>query len=452
MSSNDVQYNKMANMPVEKLIISLSIPAVISMLVTNIYNLVDTAFVGQLGNSASGAVGVVFGFMSILQAIGFMFGQGGGSILSRKLGQKDSEGASKAASTAFFYAFFMSIIVALICFIFLDELIMALGSTETIAPYAKIYISFILATAPFVTTSFTMNNILRYEGKAKLGMVGLLAGAILNIGGDALFMFGLHMGIAGAGLSTALSQLISFAILASMFVRGKTQCKLRLPLAARNPYYVVELMLTGFPSMLRQGLNSITTIMLNTQAGIYGDAAIAAMSIVSRVSFFVFSVAVGIGQGFQPVSGFNYGAKKYARLRKAYAFTFIVSESLMTVLNVLVLLNTEAVVSLFRDDPEVIQIATRALRLQCYAMFLLPPCMVSEMLMQSTGQKLLASLLSGLRSGLFFIPCLLILASLRGLAGIQEAQPLAYVLSFFPTIFIVYRFFGRMPKEDEQLA
>lgn len=443
------QYEKMTKTSIPRLIIRLSIPTILSMLVTNVYNMADTAFVGRLGNSASGAVGIVFGFMAVLQAVGFMFGQGCGSIIARLLGAKDRDKADVIASTGFFCAMLLGLVMEILGFLFLDPLVMALGSTETIAPYAKIYISFILLAAPFMTASFVMNNILRYEGKASLGMIGLMTGGVLNMAGDPVFMFVFHMGIAGAGLSTALSQCISFGILLSMFLRGRTECRLSIRSVTRRPGDVLNIVTTGLPSLLRQGLNSLTTVLLNSQAAVYGDAAVAAMSIVSRISMFVFSFALGIGQGFQPVSGYNYGAGKYKRVRKAFRFTSLLSEGLITVISLLVILCSGSLIQIFRDDADVIAIGTRALRLQCVSLLLLPICMVTEMLLQSTGQKLGASLLSSLRGGLFFIPLLLILAKLRGLSGIQEAQPLAYVFAFIPSLLFAVWFFRKLPREDQ---
>lgn len=443
------QYEKMTETPIPSLIIQLSIPTIISMLVTNIYNLADTAFVGQLGNSASGAVGIVFGFMAIIQAVGFLFGQGSGSILSRLLGQKEMEKASKFASTGFFCALFMGAVIAVISFFNLHPMVMLLGSTETIAPYAVTYITFILMAAPQMTASFVLNNLLRYEGKAKLGMVGLLFGAVLNIALDPILMFGLHMGIAGAGLSTALSQTISFGILLSMFLTGKTQCRLSLRLVTRSLSDLGNVVGTGMPSLLRQGLNSVSTVLLNSRAAVYGDPAVAAMSIVSRIVFFAFSAALGIGQGFQPVSAFNFGAKKYGRVRQAFRFTVLLSECLMTVVIIGLMLRSGSLIHLFRNDETVIEIGTRALRLQSLSLFFLPFCMCTEMLLQSTGQKLWASVLSSMRSGLCFIPTLILLAHFRGLAGIQEAQAVAFVLAFIPCVVVSTWYFHRIPKTDE---
>lgn len=442
------QFDKMTKTPVSRLIIKLSIPAIISMMVTNVYNLVDTAFVGQLGNSASGAVGIVFGFMAVLQAIGFMFGNGSGSIISRLLGAKNTEQASKIASTGFFFTLLFGAVVAIISAFVLKPLVMLLGSTETISPYAQTYISYILAAAPFITASFTMNNLLRYEGKATLGMIGLIVGAVLNIAGDPILMFGLNMGIAGAGLSTCISQIVGFFVLLSMFLLHKTQCRLSVKLIA--PKFLPEIIGTGLPSLLRQGLNSLSTVVLNNCAAVYGDAAVAAMSIVSRVIFFTFSFALGVGQGFQPVCGFNYGAKKYDRLKTAFYFSVMLAEIIVIVMSVGLILFPGEIVSIFRDDNTVMEIGSRALVLQGIAQLFLPFCMITEMALQSVGKKLGASVLSTLRNGLFFIPMLLILSNVRGLSGIQEAQPLAVTLAVIPSAILAVRFFRELPKNTEQ--
>ena len=442
------QFDKMTKTPVSRLIIKLSIPAIISMMVTNVYNLVDTAFVGQLGNSASGAVGIVFGFMAVLQAIGFMFGNGSGSIISRLLGAKNTEQASKIASTGFFFTLLFGAVVAIISAFVLKPLVMLLGSTETISPYAQTYISYILVAAPFITASFTMNNLLRYEGKATLGMIGLIVGAVLNIAGDPILMFGLNMGIAGAGLSTCISQIVGFFVLLSMFLLHKTQCRLSVKLIV--PKFLPEIIGTGLPSLLRQGLNSLSTVVLNNCAAVYGDAAVAAMSIVSRVIFFTFSFALGVGQGFQPVCGFNYGAKKYDRLKTAFYFSVMLAEIIVVVISVGLILFPGEIVRIFRDDNTVMEIGSRALVLQGIAQLFLPFCMITEMALQSVGKKLGASVLSTLRNGLFFIPLLLILSNVRGLSGIQEAQPLTVTLAVIPSAILAVRFFRELPKNTVQ--
>ena len=442
--------NKLADTPIPKLIVTLSIPSIVSMLVTNIYNLVDTAFVGQLGTSASGAVGIVFGFMSIIQAFGFMFGQGAGSIISRSLGKNDKEKADINATAGFFGSFFFGMLITAVGFIFLDDIVMLLGSTETIFPYAKTYISYILIASPFMSSSLTLNNILRYEGKANLGMIGLMTGAILNMIGDPIFMFGLNMGISGAGLSTALSQLVGWVILLMMFILKKSSSSISFKnLKKADVMVYLNIMTTGFPSLLRQALNSLTTVMLNSQCAVYGDAAVAGMSIVSRIVFFAFSIALGVGQGFQPVSAYNYGAGKYDRVRKGFRFTCLVSEGIIIVGCTLLFIFASQLVGLFRDDIDVINVGTRALRLQSIAYLALPPCMTTEMLYQSTGRRIGAAILTALRSGLLFIPALIILANLRGLAGIQEALPISLILSAPLTVIFAIYFFKKLPKNNQ---
>lgn len=430
------QYEKMTTEPVGKLLFTLSVPTIISMMVTNIYNLVDTAFVGTLGTSESGATGIVFSYMAILQAVAFMCGQGAGSIMSRKLGAKDLEEASKYSSTGFFLSFGLGLLMAVFSFLFLEPLLYLLGSTKTIAPYAGTYIFFILLAAPFFTSSLTMNNLLRYEGKAKLGTIGLMIGALINIGADMVLIFGCKLGIAGAGIATAGSQLISFCILLSMFLRGKTQTRISVKYIARDVQTVWNVVATGFPSLLRQMLNSVAAMLLNKASGVYGDEAVAAMSIVSRVSFFPMAVAIGIGQGFQPISSFNFGAGKISRVRKAFWSALAGAECVLFLISIPIFLFAGPIVEQMRNDPQVIELGIRALRLMCVGQLFVPLTMMVEMGFQSIGEKLLASFGSCLRSGLVFIPTLQILKQVRGLAGVQEAQPLSFVVTFVVCLFL----------------
>lgn len=445
------QYEKMTLTPVGSLLIELSIPTICSMLVTNIYNLVDTGFVGTLGTSESAATGIVFGFMAILQAIAFMCGQGAGSIMSRKLGAKDIDEATKYASTGFFLSFFIGVIISVFSFIFLGPLVNLLGSTPTIAPYAKQYIFYLLISAPFFTSSLTMNNLLRYEGKASLGTIGMITGSILNIGGDALFIIVFKMGISGAGLSTAISQFISFCILFSMFLFKKTQTSIKLAFITKNIKDIFNIISTGFPSLLRQGLQVVSTTLLNQSAGVYGDEAVAAMSIVSRISFFLTSFAIGIGQGFQPISSYNYGAKKYSRIKKAFWTAIIAEEVLLVIMSIPIIGFPSSIIRLLRDDNAVIAIATRALRLMCVSQIFVPLSMMVEMGFQSTGQKLLASFSSSLRSGLLLIPSLLLLSKYRGLYGIQEAQPLAISVTFLISAVLCHTYLNMLNKNEEHI-
>lgn len=442
----------MTKWPIPKLVITLGIPTTISMLVTNVYNMADTYFVSELGNSASGAVGVVFGLMAIIQAFGFMFGHGAGSIIARKLGQKDSHSASVFASLSIIACLMVGTILGVLGLIFIDPLMMMLGSTETILPYARDYGIYILIAAPVTMTSFALNNILRYEGKAFFAMIGLTIGGVLNIIGDPLLIFGLNMGVAGAGLSTAISQLVGFSILLSMFLRGKTQSRISIKYAKENPKGIFTIMATGFPSFCRQGLSSIATMMLNNYAGsVGGDAAVAAMAIVNKITFFIFAVGLGIGQGFQPVASFNYGAGLYSRVKKAFYFTFSAGEVLLGSFVMVGLFFSNNLIELFRDDPTVIEIGTLSLKLQFLALFFHPLTICANMLFQSIGENIKATFLSLLRSGILFIPILVILTETVGLFGVQSAQAIADVLAFFISAPIVIKFLKKLPEDKAQI-
>ena len=356
------QFRKMTETPIPKLILSLAAPTILSMLITSIYNLADTFFVGQISTSASGAVGIVSSLMAILQALGFMLGHGSGSIISRSLGSQNTDAATRFASTSFFTALVFGGIITAAGLLTLPDFMMLLGSTETILPHACAYARYILLAAPIMMSSLVMNNILRYEGKASFAMIGLVTGGLLNIALDPLFIFGLGMGTAGAGLATALSQTISFCILLSMFLRGKTVSQFRITAVTHSPAEFGTILMTGMPSFGRQGLNSIGGMLLNIAARGYGDAAVAGMSIVSRIFMFIISVAIGTGQGFQPVAGFNYGAKKYHRVQQACLFTMAASFCFLSVILTACWFNAETLIRLFRDDPEVTAVALPAFR------------------------------------------------------------------------------------------
>lgn len=443
------KYDRMTKTPLPKLILSLGIPTTITMLITNIYNLADTYFVSQLGTSASGAVGVVFGLMAVLQAIGFMLGQGAGSNISRRLGAKKIDDATVFASTSYFSALFLGTLMGIIGLLMLDPFMRVLGSTETILPYSRVYGRFILLAAPAMLSSCVLNNILRFEGRAMLGMIGMASGAILNIGGDMLFMNKFHMGITGAGLSTAISQYISAGILLSIFLLRRTQTRLSIRYFTKDWNVVWNIVSTGFPSMIRQGLGSISTMILNHQcAYFYGDEAVAAMSIVSRCAMFLFCVGLGIGQGFQPVCGFNYGAGKYSRVRKGLYFTLCAGTVTLGMFSLFGLFQSKWVIERFSDDPVVISIAIYALRAKCLALFVVPLSVCGNMLFQSIGKSGRASFLSLLKDGLFFIPFISILPCLFGIRGIQLAQPMADVLSSVVTIPFVAVFLKKLPKDS----
>ena len=448
MQSDNAQYIKMTETPVASLVIRLGIPTTISMLVTTVYNLADNYFVGRLNNtSASGAIGIVFGLMAIIQAFGFMFGHGSGSIIARSLGKHDTENATKFASTGFFFCFLTGIVIAVLGLTFLTPLMRLLGSTNTILPYAKDYTRYILMATPFLASSCVLNNILRYEGRANLAMVGLMSGGLLNIFLDWLFTLRMGLGVTGAGIATAVSQTVGFLLLMSMFLRGKAQSKIEFKYVSRDYRDVFLICATGFPSMLRQGLASVSTMVMNHLAGAYTDAAITAMTTVNRISFFAFAFALGIGQGFQPVSAFNYGAKKYSRVKKAFFVTLFLGEIILSLLAVAGLFFAKDIIRFFQKDPEVIRIGSKALRYYILCLFIQPMSVFANMLFQSIGKNRIASLLSGLRSGVVLIPVLWILERNFGLFGIQIAQPVADIITFFAATPFVIGFFRNLPAD-----
>lgn len=443
------QFRKMTETPIPKLILSLAAPTILSMLITSIYNLADTFFVGQISTSASGAVGVVSSLMAIIQALGFMLGHGAGSIISRSLGNQNTKAATRFASTSFFTALTFGLILAVVGLTTLPHFMMLLGSTETILPHACAYARPILIAAPLMMSSLVMNNILRYEGKASFAMIGLVTGGVLNMVLDPVFIFGFGLGTAGAGIATALSQSISFCILLSMFLRGKTVSQFQLSAVTRSPAEFGTILMTGLPSFGRQGLNSIGGMLLNIAARSYGDAAVAGMSIVSRIFMFIISVAIGTGQGFQPVAGFNYGARKYRRVEKACVFTMCASFCFLSVIIAACWFNAEALIKLFRDDPEVTAIALPAFRYQCFACFLQPVIVAGNMLFQSIGKSGRATFLACCRQGVFFIPLILTLPRMFGLLGIEICQPIADVLTFVVTVPLLFPFLHQLVKMEE---
>ena len=447
---NRQQYQKMTETPIPKLILGLAAPTILSMLITSIYNLADTFFVGQISTSASGAVGVVASLMAIIQALGFMLGHGAGTVISRSLGSRNTDAATRFASTSFFTALALGVVLSAVGLSTLPGFLRLLGSTETILPHACAYARPILIAAPLMIASLVMNNILRYEGKADFAMIGLVTGGVLNILLDPIFMFGFGLGTAGAGIATALSQCISFFILLSMFLRGKTVSQFRIAAVTREARDFGTILAGGAPSFGRQGLNSIGGMLLNIAARSYGDAAVAGMSIVSRIFQFVLSVAIGVGQGLQPVAAFNYGARRFARVRKAAIFTISTAFVFMAVLNSLCWFNAEPLIRLFRDDPEVTAVALPALRYQCVAMFLQPVIIVTNMMFQSIGKSGRATFLACCRQGVCFIPLILTLPRIWGLSGIELCQPIADGLTFCISVPFLLPFLKELKEQGDE--
>lgn len=424
----------MTTKAVPPLICELAVPTIISMLVTAFYNMADTFFVGMLNTQSTAAVGIVFTVMALIQAFGFFYGQGSGNYISRKLGAREYEDARVMASTGFFMAIITGVVVAVLGLVFLEPLSVFLGSTPTILPYTKAYLRIILVGAPFIMSSFVLNNQLRFQGSASYAMVGIVTGAIVNVVLDPIFIFVFDMGVAGAALATVLSQMVSFTLLCIVSAKGGN---IRISFSNFKPSGTLlwEMARGGLPSLCRQGLASVSGMLMNHAAGnyggIHGDAAIATMSIVTRVSMFANSALIGFGQGFQPVCGMNYGARKYGRVKEGFWFCVKYSFVFLVLVSLLGGIFAEQIVTVFRkDDAEVIRIGTLALRLQCISFPLSAWIVMCNMMLQSMGRAGKASLVSAARQGVFFIPLIFILTHFFGLLGVQMCQPISDICAF----------------------
>ena len=434
MDEQEQKFIQMTQPPVEGLICRLAVPCIISMLVTSFYNMADTFFVGMLkSNAATGAVGVVFSMMAVIQAVGFFFGHGSGNYISRQLGKKNYDEASNMAATGFYAALAAGALICVLGLIFLEELACLLGSTPTILPYTKEYLGVILLGAPWMTASLVLNNQLRYQGSAMYAMVGIVFGAVLNIGLDPLLIFTCKLDVAGAGWATIISQFVSFVILYIGCSKG-SNIHIHISRVKLRWFYFKKIIQGGLPSLARQCLASVATICLNHGAGAYDDAAIAAMGVVQRIMMFGGSAMIGFGQGFQPVCGFNFGAGLYERVKKGFWFCVRSSFFFLLLVSGLMFAFAPALIALFRDDPAVIACGAAALRFQCITFPVQGWIVMSNMMEQSMGRTVPATFLSVARQGIFFIPMVLILPLFLELAGIQMAQSAADVCTLLCAI------------------
>ena len=448
MDEHESKFKMMTEPPVGRLICKLAVPCIISMLVTSFYNMADTYFVGKLNsNAATGAVGVVFSMMAIIQAVGFFFGQGSGNYISRELGKKNYQEASNMAATGFFSALAAGLVICILGQIFLEPLAYLLGSTKTILPYTEDYLRVILLGAPWMTASLVLNNQLRFQGSASYAMVGIVSGAVLNIALDPVLIFGCNMGVAGAGWATIISQFVSFCLLLAGCSKG-ANIQIHIKNVKVKWFYFKMIIQGGLPSLARQSLASVATICLNHAAQPFGDAAIAAMGVVQRVTMFGASTMLGFGQGFQPVCGFNYGAKRYSRVKEGFWFCVKVSFCFLVTISVLGYLFAPKLIALFRDDPEVIACGTSALRFQCMTFWVQSFVVMSNMLQQSIGRTVPATFLAVARQGVFFIPLVWVLSWTLGLTGIQITQAVADMLTFLCAVPIQLHVLRSIPDRN----
>lgn len=445
MDSQEEKRLKMLNDPVELLVCKMAVPTIITMLITAFYNMADTYFVGRLDTVSTAAVGIALPLMNITQAIGFFFGHGSGNYISRKLGEGDTRSASVMADTAVILSLCMGVLLSVSGLCFVRPLSLLLGATPLLIESSVSYISIILLGIPFVMTSFTMNNQLRFQGNAFLGMIGMASGSVINVILDPIFIYSLGMGIRGAALATIISQIISFAVLLVMSRR----LPLRKPDFRLSGEIISAIFRFGTPSLFRQGIMSIAIVCLNNAAGQYGEAVIAAISVVNKIVMMGGAVVIGFGQGFQPVCGFNNGAKRYDRVHKMFVFCIKASTVYMLCFGVTVFIFAPQLIEFFRDDPDVIEAGIPILRFQSVTSLLQGMIVMTNMLMQNMGRTITASFLAVARQGLFFIPLLYILTPAFGLSGLQLTQAAADLLTAAVTLPLTIRSI-RMLREKQQ--
>jgi putative MATE family efflux protein len=447
MDTADRKYEQMTGTPVEFLICRLAVPSIIIMMISALYNMADTYFVSTLGTSAIAGVGVVFPLMAVLQALGFLFGQGSGSYMAREMGGRRVGQASKMAVTAFISSLLTGVLVAFLGIVFSRSWAETLGATETILPYAREYMFFILLGAPWIMGSITFNCQLRFQGNAASGLIGMTSGALLNIVLDPFLIFVCGMGVRGAALATMISQFVSCALLFIIVqTRGDVPVKIRDFTPVPSMYR--EMLKGGVPSLARQSITSVAAALVNHAAGVYGDAAIAALSVVNRILWLAMSAITGFGQGFQPVCSFNYGAKLYGRVKKSFRFCVRTSVLVLAGTGAALFIFAPRIIRIFRpNDPALIAIGSLALRLQSLVLPVDGWIIICNMMLQTMGKALRASLLATARQGIFLIPILFALSRLLGLTGIQLSQPLADLCTFVFSIPLILGVFKEMDRQ-----
>ncbi len=454
---------RMTTEPVHRLVLKLSVPTIASMLVTALYNLADTFFVssigGYAGTCAIAAVSVSLSVMALIQALGFFVGQGASNFISRALGRQDVRKASEMAATGLFLALLLGGAVLLIGELFTQSIARFLGADEEFVGPTADYLRWIFAAAPMMMGSFCLNNQLRFQGNALYGMIGVVSGAVLNVGLDPLMIHSLGMGAEGAALATAISQSVGFCVLLSGTFRGDNLRihPSRVRLSRENLGLIVQ---GGLPSLMRQGCAAISVTILNRVAGDVGAAdpaigraaLIAAFGLVSKIVMMMNNAVIGLGQGYQPVCGFNYGAGQYSRVRKAFWFLVKAVACWCLLVAVLGEIFAPQVVRLFPDaEPKVRALATVILRFQCAAFFVNCWVVPSNMTQQTMGWMVSASVLAMARQGLFLIPLVLILPSFFGLTGLELAQPLSDFCTFCLAIPLQARVLRHLRQPDQPL-
>ena len=420
----------MTQSPSGKTILELSLPNTVGLLVIAAYSLADSFFVSRLGTAAGAAIGVVFPLPVLLQAVGYTLGLGAGSRLSRALGKRDRETASHLSASAILWSLILGCAIAALGLWQEEALLGVFGASREIIGIARAYLTPLLWAAPAMCVTFVVSQLLRAEGLATYSMMGLAVGSVCNIILDPLLISKLDMGIAGASTATLISQILSALILLSAYVFRKSHLQPFSHLKIGTLFLFGKIFVTGLPSLFRQGLAGVATILINHAAKEYSDAAVLALSLVARVFLLVFSLCLGIGQGMMPVVGYSHGAGNQKRQEDAYRFAVRLSSAVMFGVSIPLLIWAPEVIALFRNDSEVIQIGAFALRAQCAILFTHGLVTCTILYLQAVGRAFLGTILAAARQGLFFLPLVFLLPAKFGLLGLCLAQPAADALTF----------------------
>lgn len=437
MNSQNKKMELLGSAPISKALLAMGIPTMIGMLINALYNLVDAYFVGGLGESQMGAISVVYPLGQVVVGLGVLFGNGAASYISRLLGQRNKKQANKVSSTALYSSLTVGVVIILLSVIFLRPILKVLGATESIMPYAVTYASIYIVSCIFNVFNVTMNNIVTSEGAAKTTMCALLIGTVLNIGLDPLFIYTFHLGVAGAAIATAISQMVSTIVYLVYIFRKKSVFQFRIKDCTFSKEIFSEIFKIGVPTLVFQLLTSISISLINNAAGDYGDAAIAGMGVVTRLISMGSLTVFGFIKGFQPIAGYSYGAREFDRLRSAIKTSILWSTIFCVAAGLLLTLFSTTIVSQFTaSNSEMIHIGASSLRINGITFMLFGFYTVYSSLFLALGKGMAGFILGACRQGICFIPVILILPSVWGLNGILYAQPIADVLSAVITVFM----------------
>ena len=449
MNERNNKMELLGNAPIPKALMALGVPIMIGMLINALYNLVDAYFVGGLGESPMGAISIVFPLGQVVVGLGLMFGNGAASYLSRLLGRGDRDTANKVASTALYSSVIIGAVIIIFAAIFLKPILFLLGATDTIMPYAVVYARIYVISCIFNVFNVTMNNIVSSEGAAKTTMCALLLGAVLNIGLDPVFIYVLDMGVVGAAIATAISQLVSTLVYVAYVFRKKSAFSFSIRNFNPSKQILIEILKIGVPTLTFQLLTSLSIALINRAANGYGDAVIAGMGAVTRITSMGTLVVFGFLKGFQPIAGFSYGAKNFARLREAIKTSILWSTCFCVVVGLLMIIFPEQIISQFANgNAKMLSAGQKSLMANGLSFFLFGFYTVYSSLFLALGKGTAGFVLGACRQGICFVPVILFLPIVWGMNGILYAQPIADVLSAIITIFMAIHLHKELEKAE----